>query len=231
MTASATHPRSLGHFRKRGFTLTEFLISVVIILVLAMLTFVATQRMKFSAARTVTISQMRNIGLAASAWASDNNRREPFYYSNGTGDHPHEFSGRGKINVPGNPAKALYNSADPDAGYLRNPSDFFSPLVMEKTPERKGYDPAKASSTKIWGTYTWYFPFVSSSDAARYPDIGSVTPSKVNPRVTERFMMSESYTFSTPRFGKHIYHALMVDNSVRLVAESEAAFAKWKLGD
>jgi len=217
--------------RKPGFTLVEILVIIVVVAALAVLTFKLVQRAKFSATRTTAIGQMRGIGVAAASWAADNNRPEPFYYTNGTGDYPHEYTGGSKKSVPGNPAKALYNVADPDSGYLHNPSDFFSPLVNQTLPSRKDYDPTTASATRIWGTYTWYYPFVSAAERARYPEIGNVFPSKVNARVAGRLLMCESYMHSTPKFDKQTYNALMVDGSVQSVAENEEAFNKWKAGN
>lgn len=121
---------------------------------------------------------------------------------------------------------------DPDSGYVQNPGDFFSPLAKETAPSRKDYDPKKSSVTRPWGTYTWYFPFVSEPNrAGRYPEIRGELPAKVNERVSGRLMMCECYAISKPKFGKPIYHALLSDGSIQSVAESDDAFNKWKRGD
>jgi len=174
---------------------------------------------------------MRNIGVAAATWAAENSRSETFLHSYGTGDYPQEFQGSGTKSTPGNPGIALYNVTDPDSGYLQNPGDFFSPLTNATAPTRIDYDPKKASSTKPWGTYSWYYPFISAANHSRYPEIGSGLPAKVNQRVSGRLMMCESYVISKPKYAKPIYNALLSDGSVSQVAESDAAFNRWRTGD
>lgn len=225
--------------RDAGFTLVELLIVILIVVTLAVLVFTTTQKVKLNAAKVNGVRQMRNIGVAAAVCAADNSRTEPFYHSNGTVDNPNEclqsFFGNSKI-TPGNPGMALYNTADPDSGYVQNPADFFSPLVKATIPTRVNYNPKNASNTNPWGTYAWYYPFVSKADSGLYPSIdGKMNfPAKVNPNASGRLMMCENYDSAfnfTPRFGKTIYNALMSDGSVRQVAESDDAFTKWKNGD
>lgn len=232
MVVAMENARVSNPSTKSGFTLVELLVVIVIVVSLASLIFILMQRANLSAAKTRGIGQMRNIGVAAASWAADNGRLEPFYYANGSGDYPQEWTGKATKVTPGNPPRALYNMEDPDSGYVQNPADFFSPLAKETAPSRKDYDPQKSSVTRPWGTYTWYFPFVSEPNrAGRYSEIRGELPAKVNERVSERLLMCECYAISKPKFGKPIYHALLSDGSIQSVAESDDAFNKWKRGD
>lgn len=210
----------------------ELLVVIVIVATLAVLIFTLSGRARMSAARVAAVNQMRGIGMAAASWASDRGRIEPFYFANGTGDFPHESAAGGSKFTPGNPAKALWNKEDPDSGYVRSPDEFFSPLTRSTPPSRHDYDPAAASTNRIWGTYGWFHPYITAaSRGSRYPEISGTFPDKVNRTVEGRYMMSESYAFSEPRFGKKIYHALLTDGSVQAVAESEEDYNRWKAGN
>lgn len=220
-----SRPRS----ERPAFTLVELLVVVIVVITLAALLFTLNSRMRLAAARSGSITQMRSIGVAATSWASDNGRTEPFYFSNGTGDYPHEAGGGSSKFTPGNPAKALYHRDDPDSGYLQQPADFFSPLVKAEVPSRGVYDPSQASSKTIWGTYAWFHPYMTAaSRGSRYPEVSGTFPDRVHRGAEGRYLMSESYAYSQPRFEKQIYHALMIDGSVESIAESEEGFNLWK---
>jgi type II secretory pathway pseudopilin PulG len=231
-TSNLHHHRPVRASRSAAFTLVELLVVITIVIALAALVFTLTNRARLAAAKATGINQMRSIGVAASSWASDNGRTEPFFFTNGTGDFPHESGGGGSKFTPGNPAKALYNVHDPDSGYLQNPGDFFSPLVKATPPSREDYDPRNASEKQIWGTYAWVHPYMTAATrGSRYPEISATFPAKVNRAAEGRYMMSESYAFSEPKFKKQIFHALMIDGSIEAIAESAEGYNKWKSGN
>jgi prepilin-type N-terminal cleavage/methylation domain-containing protein len=58
--------------RRDGFTLVELLVTIAIILVLASLAFLAFSRAKRSAKSAATITNLREIGVAAAAWMTEN---------------------------------------------------------------------------------------------------------------------------------------------------------------
>ena len=219
-----------------GFTLVEMLVVITIIIVLAALTMTLTSNIRRSAAASRSISQMRQISVAVATYTSDNALLEPFYTSSPVADYWSE-TGNGSKYSPGNPARALYNAQSPESGIIQDISVFFSPLVKYDVPDKLKYDPANASPTNAWGTYAWFYPYIA--DAAKL--VGTqktyaklVTSEPVNPRIEGKYMMSESYPSlpsSGPKFGKKIYNALMNDGSIQYVADSQAAYDKWRRGN
>ena len=63
----------------RGFTLVEMLVVITIVAVLATLAFVATQRAIRSAKSVRSVSNLRQIGVMAGSYATENNNRIPCY--------------------------------------------------------------------------------------------------------------------------------------------------------
>jgi len=232
--------------RRAGFTLTELLVVILIIVVLATLSVTLTSRMRLGAAKTRGMGQMRNIGVAAVSYAADKGLTEPFYASTNA-DYWNEAAAGGKATLqPGNPARALYNFDNPDAGYIQNPADFFSPLCKIEAPKtRSAYNPNNASSSNPWGTYAWFYPFVTSEfvdqGRASGPVVGMTglrwTGEPANIAIQGRYMMSEGYPSTygpmpgsaALKFGKKYYHALMSDGSVQFIGE-EPAYLKWRRG-
>lgn len=204
--------------RRAGFTLVELLVVITIIIVLAALTFSLTSRMRLAAAKSRSISNLRNISVGLASWMGDKSAIEPFYVSSGTGDYPHEGGG-GTGLKPGNPAAALYNRDDPSAGYIQDYTVFYSPLtqIPSGVPTVANYNPKKPSYSNPWGTYVYLFPQVTGDRTTRQ----------------EKIVMSEFYegTWVTPKFEKEIHHAMMSDWSVQYVADSNSRFNTWKSGN
>ena len=218
--------------RHSGFTLVEMLVVITIIVVLAAISFTAFSHAKLAAAKTTGMTQMRNIGVAVAVYASDNSLTDFFYYTNGTGDYYNERGNGSKFN-PGNPAQALYNVQSPESGYIQDFSVFFSPLAKFKLPAKKDYDPTKASESKPWGTYAWFYPY-ARKEKLTGPQVAHVSfpiETAINPAIEGRYMMSEAYPAAMgPKFAKPIYHALMNDGSVQYIGDSSAVYNKWKTG-
>ena len=68
--------KSIHHF-KAAFTLTEILVVITIIAVLATLLFSLTSRMRNKASSAISVSNLRQIGMAIVTYASDNNGTLP----------------------------------------------------------------------------------------------------------------------------------------------------------
>lgn len=217
-----------------GFTLVEMLVVLLIIVVLAVLSFSITSRVRLAAAKSRSISQMRSISLGIASWMGDNSAPEPFYVGNGTGDFPHESLSLGVLR-PGNPARALYNKNDPSASYLQDFSVFFTPLakVPSGLPTLANYDPTAASNSRVWGTFAYFYPHVTAANkTARHTANGVQAVASSNISADGKLVMSEFYEgdWVTTKFGKEIHHALLSDWSIQYVADSNTRFNAWKSG-
>jgi prepilin-type N-terminal cleavage/methylation domain-containing protein len=214
---------------RAGFSLTELLVVIVIIVTLAALSFVGVNRGRLAAAKANTASQMRQVGIAVTLWAGEKNNGEPFYSANGTGTYSHErIPGAIPLLAPGNPAMALFNKDDPSSGYMTDYTQFFSPLIKRAAPNLKSYDPAKADATNPWGTYAWFHPMVPLSQRTERQKNAMMNSniSTVGSAAMGRLLMATDYTNSPPKWGE-IYFALMIDGSVREVAQNKTGWDKW----
>lgn len=70
---------------KRGFTLVEILVTITILVTLAGITFLIATRAKQSALSAKTINNLREIGVCAGLWMSDNNNFFPPAWDNTNG--------------------------------------------------------------------------------------------------------------------------------------------------
>lgn len=225
------HPHR--HVRRMGFTLIEMLIVIVVVAALAALIFTLSRNARLAAAKVGSVNQMRSIGIAVRSWSDDKGLTEPMFYSNGTGDFPHEGQSNGKAVTPGNPARALFNHMERESSYIDDPAVFFSPLVETAVPAPDKYRPDQANETNIWGTFAWLHPFVPVERRNGFQKAALGTghsPGKVRPAIEGRFMMSESYAFRKPKFDKEIFHALMIDGSVQHAGDSADVWKLWKEG-
>ena len=68
---------ALGRTRSSGFTLIELLVVIVIIAVLAAITFTITKKVMAKAHQVGCVAVMRQVGIATAAYISDNNDRMP----------------------------------------------------------------------------------------------------------------------------------------------------------
>ena len=214
-----------------GFSLTELLVVIVIIITLAALSMIGLNRARLAAAKANTTSQMHQVGIAVTLWAGEKNNGEPFYAANGSATYSHErIPGTNPLLAPGNPAVALFNKEDPGSGYITDYTQFFSPLIKAPAPELKSYEPDKADPIKPWGTYAWFYPMVPltqrterQKSAMMNSNVGAVGPSAMG-----KLLMATDYTNSRPKWDE-IYFALMIDGSVSLVAQNKAGWDKWAL--
>ena len=218
----ARHDSRASRTNGSGFTLIEVLITITIIIVIAGLSMIGLNRMRFSAAQATSINQMRQVGTAALAWGAEKNQGEPFYVANGSGDYCDESApGPNATLSPGNPAKLLFNTEDPEQGYTTDYRLFYSSLVKLTPPERKDYKPAEVGVGKSWGTYVWYYPFAttltSKQSASSGQWLGSV---RVRKNLENKLVMMTDYSRGEPAWEK-LYLALLVDGTVRALTNGE----------
>jgi len=210
------------HASNSGFTLVEVLVTITIIIVLAALSFIGVTRMRFSAAKATTVSQMRQIGIAALTWGSEKNNGEPFYVANGSGDYCDEsFTGPNPALSPGNPAKLLYARETPEQGYITDHHPFFSSLVKTTPPDRANYKPEEAGGVNKWGTFVWYYPFSTTPTAKQSSASGQwLGAVKVHPRLENKLLMMTDYSKGDAVWEKY-YLALLIDGTVRPLDANE----------
>ncbi len=204
-----------------GFTLVELLVVITIIVVLAALSVSVLSNAKRSANKVRATSQMREMGVGVALWAAEKNNNEPMYFRDGSGDSSNEatppLSSTGLC--AGNPAMLLFNKDSPDDGYIQNHEVFFSPLHKYKVPERKDYDPSKASASKLWGTFIWVYPSVPDADRTQR-QVAAMRNSSftvVGREAYNNVLMFDDYSTAKALYPK-LYFALFRDGSVRQVA-------------
>jgi len=218
--------------RASGMTLVEILVVIVIIIVLATLSTMGVRRLKFSAAKTLSTNQMRQIYVGAYVWATEKNYGEPFYAANGTATYGNESSpGTNPLIAPGNPAMILYNVESPGDGYLTDHTIFFSPLAKTKAPARTDYKPDAATAEKPWGSYAWFYPakpydqFTQRQKDAVSPD--SWAGGNTSVAAKGKLVLANAYKEGIlPVWDAH-FLALMVDGSVTVVAQTQTGWDKW----
>lgn len=210
------------HFRP-GFTLVELLIVIVIIAVLSVLVFMGARRGLMAANQSRTISQMREIGVAVAAWASENNNNEPMYFFEGRGDESHErtapVAALRKL-CSGNPAVLLYNKASPDQGYIQDHTVFFAPTQIWQVPTATDYAPALASTTRLWGTYVWVYPSVPAAERTERQKsiMKDSTITTVSREAYDNLLMFSDDRYAKLKYPKDkSYFALFRDSTVRKV--------------
>lgn len=218
-------------FRTRGFTLVELLVVITIIVVLAALSMVGVSRMRLSAAKAGTTSQLRQIAVAVTLWGTEKNNGEPFYAANGTGTFPAEGSpGSNPILAPSNPGTALFNRDSPDDGYLTDHTLLFAPLAKYKIPERTEYRPDQTSATKLWGTYGYYYPsnvWAKLTPRQTTAIGGNWAIREISPDAAGKLLLATDYSLAKPAHSKQAYMALFVDGSVRDVANDQKGWERW----
>jgi prepilin-type N-terminal cleavage/methylation domain-containing protein len=231
ITRSASTSPTTIRFRTRGLTLVELLVVITIIVVLAALSMVGISRMKLSAAKARTASQLRQVAVSVSLWGIEKNNGEPFYAANGTGTFPAESAaGTNPILAPSNPGTALFNRESPNDGYLTDYTLLFSPLANYKIPERKDYRPDQTSETKLWGTYAWYYPanvWEKLTQRQTTAIGGNWAIKSINPNAAGKLLLATDYSIAKPALSKQPYLALFVDGSVREVAQDQKAWEQW----
>ena len=225
------HSARIPH--RRGFTLVELLVVIVIIVSLAFLVSIGTRKAMAGAHQSRNVNQMRDIGAAVALWASEHNNNEPMYFANGTGDYGEEgaMSGKNPLLSPGNPAKLLYKKGDPSASYVQDHSVFFSSLGTYEIPEIGNYDPQLTSSNKPWGSFAWLYPSTTRPTPRQLSAMGGFSNTKIGREAYENVIMANDYRgVIKPRY-KPYYHALFRDGSVRYIGDSASKWTAWLRGD
>lgn len=208
-----------------AFTLVELLVVIAIIAVLATLAVLGTRRAMMSATQSRTTSQMREIGVAVAAWASENNNNEPMYFRDGSGDSSSEATPAlvtaNRRFCGGNPAVLLYDKVNPSQGYLQDPTVFFAATQIWKVPSTQNYDPTKANPTNLWGTFMWVYPSVPADERSERQKriMRSSSYVTISRQAYDNVLMFNDYSHAKRKYPQDkSYFALFRDSSVRKVA-------------
>ena len=221
---AASHPQS-GNSRLgpawRGFTLIELLVVIAIIALLVALLLPSLWRANFLAKEAVCASHLSSVGRAVAMYLADRERDQPWIFSNGSGDHPHE--GHKERNLPGNPANVLV----PD---FVLPQMLFSPLAPVTYEEHYQQNP---TSGKYWGTYCWRFYKITRFEDPDYPGLHGNDIRYVNP-YTDSVVMTDTDGGFWSKLGYEEgwfhYHALMLDSSVQFITRDAMESRRWLWG-
>ena len=140
--------------KKAGFTLIELLVVIAIIALLMGILMPALSRVREAAKRAVCSSQVKQIGVATMAYASDNDSHMPVYNSNNTKSNPylliHSYAlYRSESLYVGPDGKLLPMKLAVlrEGGYIADPKVFYCPSNMNPLYKFESYnDPPP------WGT-------------------------------------------------------------------------------
>jgi prepilin-type N-terminal cleavage/methylation domain-containing protein len=139
---------------KPGFTLIELLVVIAVIALLMAILMPVLSRVRETAKRVVCSSQVKQVGVAISAYATDNGNRLPKYNSNITNTNPylliHSYalyrSESGFVDALGKPLPmklaVLY-----EGKYIANPKVFYCPSNMNPLYKFESYN-----NPRPWGT-------------------------------------------------------------------------------
>ncbi|MCM8528532.1 MAG: type II secretion system GspH family protein [Lentisphaeraceae bacterium] len=217
---------------RNKFTLIELLVVVAIIGILASMLLPSLSRARSEAKVAVCKSNLRQVGTAVNLYASGSDSFTPIFLD-GTGDHPFEGNSfrKGRASAS-NPALFTYE-------YLETEDVYFCPLVV--TDEVYNRAP-KDNNTGVWGSYVYLYKHAPSgndpmSSKRNGTMAGTNQITSINTK-SEDVLMTDypreifvqwkagvnwSYDYAH-------YNALMLDNSVSLVAKSYAGLNQWLWG-
>lgn len=218
-------PRFIRHSisLRRGLTLVELLVVFLIIASLCVIVLGLLRSSRKGANQATATTRMREMGVGVAMWAADRNQNEPMYFRDGTGDSSNEATPPLSPSsvCAGNPAMLLYDTKDPSQAYLPNHLTFFSPLHKYSAPTFKDYDPSKASTSRLWGTYMWVYPSVPASERTprQVSNMRSSNHSTVGREAYDQVLMFNDYSQAKAVYPK-LYFALFRDGSVKQIASN-----------
>ena len=207
-----------------GFTLIELLMVIAIMSLLVSLLLPSLAFVTRLAKESVCVQHLHGIGNAIHIYQAELDEIDPWLFSNGSGDHPHE--GRNMGRQRGNPAKVLVPS------FLVQPKMLFCPLAPVTFEQHYEQTPQRGNNT-FWGSYCWRFRNIPRNEDPYWPKHHASDIQYAN-RVAEEVVMTDvqafywtNYGFKEPWFH---FNVLMLDNSTRLITRDGPTSRKWLWG-
>ena len=162
--------------RRRGaFTLIELLVVIAIIALLVSILLPSLSMARNLTRTAMCASNLHHAIIAINMYQADWAIDEPWLFSNGTGDNPHETVRDDAPHLPGNPARAL--AMKDNSKYVDSAEILFCPHYSIAYPDN--YDPngwQDGDTTHFWGTYSYTFRRTPNDhDAGSPTDPASVT--------------------------------------------------------
>lgn len=227
--------------QEAGFTLIELLVVIAIIALLMGILMPALSRVREVAKRAVCSSQVKQVGVAITAYASDNENHMPVYNSNNTNVKPYLLV----------QSYVLYRSESPyvdangkllpmklavlyEGGYVANPKVFYCPSNKHLLYRFESYNDPKPWGTlpqtynakdgsghnqwiRMGYTYLPIDPRIPRNPTTRMPDETAKTIDAIDPYVP--FMtdhIRHKHQISHKRQGTYAVNALFKDGHVTL---------------
>lgn len=214
--------------------MVELLVVVSIIAMLIMLLLPSMREAMGNAKIVVCATQMRQVGMAGTAYSTDHQLPEVFWrFEDWAGDYPYESA---HTKQPGNPARALHMANGHPQHYLPNGKLFFCPTYTLSYEANYTPEP-DTSHTQFWGTYTWCFRPLKPSDDPHPNQSASNHIVYDNPSQASNVVMTDtpataygtvpSFTWG-PQF-EH-YNALFSDGHVTLISRNVSVMAHFMWG-
>lgn len=227
--------------REAGFTLIELLVVIAIIAVLMGILMPTLSRVREAAKRAVCSSQVKQVGVAVAAYASQNENRMPIYNSNNTKTNPYLLIH----------SYALYRSDSPyvdesgkllpmklavlyESKYIADPKVFYCPSNLNRLYRFESYNnprpwgtlPQKYNATDGQGHNQWvrmgytYLPIdprTPKNGATGMPDETAGTIDSLDPHIPYMTdLIRHKHQISHKRQKNHAVNALFKDGHVTL---------------
>ncbi len=209
---------------RHAFTLIELLVVIAIIALLITLLVPSLTRAVIVAKEAVCSVHLHNVMKAVYEYQEEQNEGgEPWLFSNGSGDHPHEGGNMGK--QKGNPAKVLI----PDFG---REEWLFCPLAPVNAREHFALNPSRSRNT-YWGSYVWRYKNIPRHKDKYWPSHHASDIRYANPIAEEVIMTDvQGYFWTNRGFQEPWFHfnVLMLDSSVQLITRDSWTSRVWMWG-
>ena len=166
---------------------------------------------------------MHDVMRAVAQYQEELDQEEPWLFSNGSGDHPHEGQNMG--GQKGNPAKVLIPE-------FAREELLFCPLAPINAEDHFDFNPSSSAGT-YWGSYCWRYRNIPRHMDKDYPKNHSSDIRYANPNAEDVVMTDVQGFYWTNRgFAEPWFHFNVVlrDGSVHLITRDSWESRVWLWG-